>query len=863
MKKLIILFLLVLLSAFFVYAQVDDITEFMVHVSDSSGNSIPNQQDTHNITIIPKGSICPQNAIYSNVTTATSNAEGRLNITFANLKWNLSNYLICYYRSGVLKSDRQVGSVPYADRVKYFEDNRTKLDITNITNFFYDYNETIISNSYTDTEIDNVNTTVNWLLLMPLMGNFTLLYCNNITGSQLDICNINTTLDGRYVEVAGDTMTGDLTIDTDLQVTNIGIGRPASSTSAIATDLDFSTGIDLDGSLTGVPSVTRGINVQPTFSPTTVDRDFYALQFSGLASGSTNIDNLKGVLSGLTVTHTGTIATLTTFEDTTSWSGSGSLNVYYGLYIHPSRSSGSWTDGYGILLGDIDQATNNWAIKTGLGNVSFGDKVTIKQNLDVGGNTSADWGNFKNINVTGTSYLGFITLDVNTITAEWYCVGGFCYNLTFMNDTAYTVLDNSSLNNRIKVFGLLLGFNSTYNKSYAGSLNNDSYLSTYNISYESSLNNESYLSTYNLSYESQNTTANWLSLIPSVGNFTLLYCGNITGATSNLCTIVDTTGGNTTEEIQDSAWDVLGGTQTGITITYEDATDDVDFVVTDSDQIYNHTVEANETMFNAYGSLWYNHTSILETLYGDNWYNHTSILETLYGDNWYNHTQNLWATFSSDSGSTTADSILDILTISGAGITSTSIAGDILTITSTEAQNLWYTINSDSGSTSANALQDILTIAGSGSVSTAVVGDTLTITGIDTVGFDGNASSICGDQEVLLGEDATACINLNNTIDNRDLDTNATTECGADEVLDGDGDCVSHVSWITSESDPSAYGNFTIGLDKDLNLSSHNLTNVNSIQFNETFNSAPTIKWNGSCIIMQPHPNSGSLNVCY
>ena len=39
------------------------------------------------------------------------------------------------------------------------------------------------------------------------------------------------------------------------------------------------------------------------------------------------------------------------------------------------------------------------------------------------------------------------------------------------------------------------------------------------------------------------------------------------------------TGDQTTEEIQDAAWDVLTGTQTLITVTYQDGTNDVDFVV--------------------------------------------------------------------------------------------------------------------------------------------------------------------------------------------------------------------------------------------------------------------------------------------
>jgi len=43
--------------------------------------------------------------------------------------------------------------------------------------------------------------------------------------------------------------------------------------------------------------------------------------------------------------------------------------------------------------------------------------------------------------------------------------------------------------------------------------------------------------------------------------------------------------------------------------------------------------------------------------------------------------QNLWKTITSDSGSAVANIVADILTISGAGILSTSISGDTLTIT--------------------------------------------------------------------------------------------------------------------------------------------------------------------------------------
>ena len=46
-------------------------------------------------------------------------------------------------------------------------------------------------------------------------------------------------------------------------------------------------------------------------------------------------------------------------------------------------------------------------------------------------------------------------------------------------------------------------------------------------------------------------------------------------------TVVNTDTQLTQEQVQDFAWSVLGGTQTGISVTYEDDTNDVDFVIDD------------------------------------------------------------------------------------------------------------------------------------------------------------------------------------------------------------------------------------------------------------------------------------------
>jgi hypothetical protein len=93
--------------------------------------------------------------------------------------------------------------------------------------------------------------------------------------------------------------------------------------------------------------------------------------------------------------------------------------------------------------------------------------------------------------------------------------------------------------------------------------------------------------------------------------------------------------------------------------------------------------------------------------------------------------QNLWETIVSDSGSTTADTTTDSLTITGGTNVTTSIVGDVLTIDAAGGgldQNLWETITADAGSTTANTTTDNLSIVGGAGISTSILGDILTIT---------------------------------------------------------------------------------------------------------------------------------------
>jgi len=99
------------------------------------------------------------------------------------------------------------------------------------------------------------------------------------------------------------------------------------------------------------------------------------------------------------------------------------------------------------------------------------------------------------------------------ITVNWFN-GLFNWTVLtnwFSFDGATLSFNDTKLNLTINAVGNYNNWSSTYNISYAGSLNNASYLSTYNVSYDGSLNNASYLSTYNVSYDGSLNNASYLS----------------------------------------------------------------------------------------------------------------------------------------------------------------------------------------------------------------------------------------------------------------------------------------------------------------------------------------------------------------
>ena len=94
-----------------------------------------------------------------------------------------------------------------------------------------------------------------------------------------------------------------------------------------------------------------------------------------------------------------------------------------------------------------------------------------------------------------------------------------------------------------------------------------------------------------------------------------------------------------------------------------------------------------------------------------------------------NVNQNVFETFNGDSGSYIAASATDEFNIVGGTDISTSITGSTLTINYTGgggggggSQNLFATVAGDSGSTTANTQTDTLTVAGGNDIATSIKG---------------------------------------------------------------------------------------------------------------------------------------------
>ena len=128
-------------------------------------------------------------------------------------------------------------------------------------------------------------------------------------------------------------------------------------------------------------------------------------------------------------------------------------------------------------------------------------------------------------------------------------------------------------------------------------------------------------------------------------------------------------------------------------------------------------------------------------------------------------TQNLFETFTGDSGTTTASAANDTFNIVGGTNISTALVGDTLTITMTGAlgdpdQNLFETFGADNGSTSATVTTDTLNFLGGSGISTNLNAGAITITNDSPNIVQNVIQSISGDSGTVTAASSTAGVTI-------------------------------------------------------------------------------------------------------
>ena len=136
----------------------------------------------------------------------------------------------------------------------------------------------------------------------------------------------------------------------------------------------------------GTPPVSNvGVKIYPE-----VTSSYTAFgTFTSIPNSDVNIGYIFGNESGFSVAsaYSGEIGTLKCFTTKNLLQG-GIVNNWYGMSIYEPLGLTSIDNCYGLYIGNVTKgSTNSYAIKTGLGDVYFGDDVHIVGKLTVDGDT--------------------------------------------------------------------------------------------------------------------------------------------------------------------------------------------------------------------------------------------------------------------------------------------------------------------------------------------------------------------------------------------------------------------------------------------------------------------------------------------
>lgn len=142
------------------------------------------------------------------------------------------------------------------------------------------------------------------------------------------------------------------------------------------------------------PSVSNGSNqgveVATLFAPTRPDKIYYGVFSIPAVSGSQKITSVTGVFSGPHsrsvppgTQFSGQVQDVIAYDAQPQWN-SGTVTNLYGYKTTQGMALSKVENMYGLSIADVTLGSNsNYAIKTGLGKVEFGDKVTTKNGLNI------------------------------------------------------------------------------------------------------------------------------------------------------------------------------------------------------------------------------------------------------------------------------------------------------------------------------------------------------------------------------------------------------------------------------------------------------------------------------------------------
>ncbi|MEA3329807.1 MAG: hypothetical protein U9Q06_03620, partial [Nanoarchaeota archaeon] len=360
-------------------------------------------------------------------------------------------------------------------------------------------------------------------------------------------------------------------------------------------------------------------------------------------------------------------------------------NLIYNETFVNSIQNGSWN----VMLGE--NATNNLSLEYGKRyykdyqingeDSSFtnreGNSVTRQFFYSPLGDISEeDISGSTNITTTGW-FKGLFNWIINSVSTNYLSFNGttLFFNESFLNatiDNRATALSGGNLSwNETYADTLYSNIQWNYNQTL-GTYNqyNSDWISTYNASYAGSLNNASYLSTYNATYSSfanngvviagENITSGTIAFarLPSLTDTHTLNIANITNFNYNYNQSLATYNmwdsrwldGNASwnESYADTLYSPIGTSSGNLSWNQSLA----DTIYSNIQWNYNQTLGT----YNQYGSNWYNHTADTFSMYNSTWdsnaykqfwYNQTLGTYNQYGSNWYNHTADTFSMYNS------------------------------------------------------------------------------------------------------------------------------------------------------------------------------------------------------------------------